>query len=91
MQSITKNSNAIINANSPNMNIRFEYIPEDYKQFYGDERDKLTNGCTGMSFGIIERPHVIITLTKKIKTSYIFWLEMCAFYSLFLGMIIFLA
>ena len=34
---------------------------------------------------------LIAALTKKIKTSYIFWLEMCAFYSLFLGMIIFLA
>jgi hypothetical protein len=34
---------------------------------------------------------LIAALTKTIKTSYVFWLEMCAFYSLFIGMIIFLA
>lgn len=29
--------------------------------------------------------------TKTIKSSYIFWLEMCAFYSLFVGLLVFLA
>lgn len=67
----TKNNDAIISANSPIMDIRFEYIPEDEinSNLLNDPNveNPLRTNCSGMSFGIIERPHVNITLKKTIK------------------------
>ena len=68
----TKQSSSTINANSPIMNIQFEYIPEteiDANLLRNDPNNQnpLRTNCTGMSFGIIERPHVNIELQKKIK------------------------
>ena len=71
-------SNETINiAESPKMNIQFEYIPKDYidaneidrEQIYDDKGNikQLRSNCTGMSFGIIERPHVNIELVKTIR------------------------
>ena len=67
----TNNNNAVISANSPNMDVHFEYIPEDEinSNLLNDPNvaNPLRTNCSGMSFGIIERPHVNITLRKKIK------------------------
>ena len=68
----TKQSSSTINANSPIMNIQFEYISEkeiDANLLRNDPNNQnpLRTNCTGMSFGIIERPHVNIELEKKIK------------------------
>ena len=67
----TNNNNAVISANSPNMDVHFEYIPEDEinSNLLNDPNvaNPLRTNCTGMSFGIIERPHVNITLKKTIK------------------------
>lgn len=52
-----------IQAISPSMNIQFEYLKEQNK-----EHDyNFIPDCSGMSFGIIERPHTELVLNKKIK------------------------
>lgn len=55
----------LINADSPKMDIQFEY--QDNNSIEANNADKLISDCTNMSFGIIERPHVDIQLDKKIK------------------------
>ena len=53
------------------MDVHFEYIPEDEinSNLLNDPNvaNPLRTNCSGMSFGIIERPHVNITLKKTIK------------------------
>ena len=61
----TSQQNAIIDAESPIMDVQFEYVKNP--EIAHNEADKLNSNCTGMSFGIIERPHINIELTKKIK------------------------
>ena len=61
----TSQQNAIINAESPIMDIHFEYV--ENPEIAHNEAGKLNSDCTGMSFGIIERPHTNIELTKTIK------------------------
>lgn len=67
----TKQSSSTISAKSPIMNLQFEYIPdtEIEAKLINDptEPNPLKTNCTGMSFGIIERPHVNIELEKTIK------------------------
>ena len=68
----TKNlSSSTIIANSPTMNIQFEYIPDSEIEanLINDptKENPLKTNCTGMSFGIIERPYVNIELEKTIK------------------------
>lgn len=52
-----------IQALSANMNIQFEYLREQSKDY--DYNFK--NNCSGMCFGIIERPRVEIKLEKEIS------------------------
>ena len=68
----TKNlSSSTISAKSPTMNLQFEYIPdtEIEANLINDptKAKPLRTNCEGMSFGIIERPHVNIELEKTIK------------------------
>ena len=76
----TKNlSSSTISAKSPTMNLQFEYIPDTEieanlindptKAIINDptKAKPLRTNCEGMSFGIIERPHVNIELEKTIK------------------------
>lgn len=68
----TKNlTSSTISAQSPNMNLQFEYISDteiDANVINDPTKvNPLRTNCTGMSFGIIERPHVNITLKKTIK------------------------
>ena len=64
----------VIDAISPNMNVQFEYIPPtadnkyEYQVTDQQMKDELQSNCTGMCFGIIERPHVEITLEKTISS-----------------------
>ena len=51
-----------IQAFSASMDIQFEYLKEQSKEY---DYDFIPN-CSGMSFGIIERPHTEVTLDKKI-------------------------
>ena len=64
-------TSSTISANSPTMNLQFEYIPdiEIDANLINDPTNvnPLRTNCTGMSFGIIERPHVNIELEKTIK------------------------
>lgn len=55
----------LINANSPNLDIQFEYMPNTYID--ANVIDSIKPICEGMNFGIIERPHVDIQLDKNIK------------------------
>ncbi len=59
----------LINAISPNMDVQFEYIAdrEMYLRASRDWSNKLINDCQNMCFGIIERPHVDLTLDKSIS------------------------
>lgn len=61
----TSQQNAIIDAESPIMDVQFEYVKNP--EIAHNEAGKLNSNCTGMSFGIIERPHINIELTKTIK------------------------
>lgn len=68
----TKNlTSSTISANSPTMNLQFEYIPDTEidANLINDPTNinPLRTNCTGMSFGIIERPRVNIELEKTIK------------------------
>ena len=58
----------VIDAVSPIMDIKFEYTRDNEKEVGSNGLRTLKNNCTGMSFGIIERPHVNITLEKKISS-----------------------
>ena len=53
----------IIDAKSPKIDIKIENTDNEESKF--DELPPIN--CSGLSFGIIERPHVNITLEKKIK------------------------
>ena len=57
------NTNELIDAKSPKMDVKIEYTQEEINVY----KDNKENNCSGLSFGIIERPHVNITLEKKIK------------------------
>ena len=61
----TSQQNTIIDAESPIMDVQFEYVVNP--EIAHNETGKLNSNCTGMSFGIIERPHTNIELTKTIK------------------------
>ena len=56
----------VINAQSPNMDVGFEYVGNDAYQVTDKEFNDLKTDCSGMSFGIIERPHTDIQLEKTI-------------------------
>ena len=56
---------AVIEAISPNMDIQFEYVENPEIQM--NTGTVLKTNCTGMYFGIIERPHVEIKLSKEIS------------------------
>ena len=62
----TSNENEIINATSPQMDIKFEFSTRDEIDY--NNKDKLYGECSGMSFGIIERPRVDIQLEKKVQS-----------------------
>ena len=57
----------VIDAMSPLMDIKFEYSNSNEMFVEKDKLNTLKTDCTGMSFGIIERPHVNIVLEKKIS------------------------
>lgn len=61
----TSQSNTSIDAISPIMNVQFEY--RENTEIEHNNKGELKPDCTGMSFGIIERPHINIELTKKIQ------------------------
>ena len=67
----TKNNNMTIYADSPIMDVHFEYLPEDEINanyiYDANGNIQLRSNCTGMNFGIIERPKVDIVLTQTIK------------------------
>lgn len=68
-----------INAASPVMNIQFEYIKNDENDEEGPKvisanYEGLPEICTGLNFGIIERPQVDIQLDKNI-TNVMFTLQ----------------
>ena len=56
----------LIEASSPKMNVKFEYITRDESNY--NDKDQLYGDCSGMSFGIIERPRVDIQLEKNVKS-----------------------
>ena len=56
----------VIHAQSPNMDVGFEYIGNDSYQVEDNGFNDLKTDCSGMSFGIIERPHTDIQLEKTI-------------------------
>ena len=56
---------AVIEAISPNIDIQFEYVENPEIQM--NTGTVLKTNCTGMYFGIIERPHVEIKLSKEIS------------------------
>ena len=58
---------AVIDATSPTMDIDFEYLSNIEYQVTNNQLLDLKTNCTGMCFGIIERPHTEITLNKEIK------------------------
>ena len=58
---------AVIDAISPTMDIAFEYLSNIEYQVTNNQLLDLKTNCTGMCFGIIERPHTEITLNKEIK------------------------
>lgn len=66
---INKNiNNKPISAYSPDMDIQFELINQKEIDIYDRQiEDILPKNCSGMNFGIIERPHVNIELEKTIK------------------------
>lgn len=57
----------VIDAISPNMDVQFEYMVDNHYQVTNNKLNELISDCTGMCFGIIERPHVEIELDKSIK------------------------
>ena len=62
----TSKENEIINATSPQMDIKFEFSTRDEIDY--NNKGKLYGECSGMSFGIIERPRVDIQLEKKVQS-----------------------
>ena len=57
----------VIDAISPNISINFEYRGNGEYQITDNQLNDLKTDCTGMSFGIIERPHTEIKLEKEIS------------------------
>ncbi len=62
----TSKENEIINATSPQMDIKFEFSTRDEIDY--NNKGELYGECSGMSFGIIERPRVDIQLEKKVQS-----------------------
>ncbi|MBO4816063.1 MAG: hypothetical protein J5507_03980 [Clostridia bacterium] len=58
------NTNEVINARSPKIDVN---IGNTDKKIGAYDDNTIPKECTGMSFGIIERPHVNIELEKTIK------------------------
>lgn len=63
----TGQDKVVIDAKSPVMKIEFEYRGELEFQTQNNEISNLKTDCTEMNFGIMERPHVDIKLSKEIK------------------------
>ena len=63
----TGQDKVVIDAKSPVMKIEFEYRGELEFQTQNNEISNLITDCTEMNFGIMERPHVDIKLSKEIK------------------------
>ena len=63
----TGQDKVVIDAKSPVMKIEFEYRGELEFQTQNNEIGNLKTDCTEMNFGIMERPHVDIQLSKEIK------------------------
>ena len=59
----TSQNKVVINARTPLMNVQFENIADNNTS----HNTSIPEKCSGMSFGIIERPHVDIQLNKEIK------------------------
>ena len=59
----TSQNKVVINARTPLMNVQFENIADNN----ASHNTNIPEKCSGMSFGIIERPHVDIQLKKEIK------------------------
>ena len=59
----TSQYKVVINARTPKMNVQFE----NDESTSVPHNKTLPDECSGMSFGIIERPHVRITLEKEFK------------------------
>ena len=55
----------VVNAQTPNMDIKFEYTENPETEH--NEGNVLKTNCTGMNFGIIERAHTNIELEKVIE------------------------
>ena len=64
---ISAQDKVVIDALSPNMDVQFEYMVDNHYQVTNNKLNELISDCTGMCFGIIERPHVEIKLDKSIK------------------------
>ena len=60
----SSDSNGIINARSPKIDIKIENTDNEEGPV---ENSEIPEVCSGLSFGIIERPHVNIELEKTIK------------------------
>lgn len=57
----------VIEATSPKIDIQLEYTKQQEYQITNNQLKELKTNCTGMNFGIIERPHTEIKLYKNIK------------------------
>lgn len=63
----TSQDKVVIDAKSPIMKIEFEYRGNLEFQTRNNEIGDLKTDCTEMDFGIMERPHIDIQLSKEIK------------------------
>lgn len=63
----TSQDKVVIKAVSPSMDVAFEFLQENEYQVTNNQLRGLKSNCTGMGFGIIERPHVDIRLEETIK------------------------
>ena len=57
----------VINAQSPNMDIQFEYLNSKDRVVEHNAAGNLATNLTGMYFGIIERPHIKMDLEENIS------------------------
>lgn len=67
INSTSSQDKVVINATSPRLNIDFEYIVGIEYQVTNNQLNDLKSNCTGLDFGIIERPHVDIQLEETIQ------------------------
>ena len=63
----TSQYSVVIDAISPDMNISFIYDTNDALEVKKETWNALKSECSGMNFGIIERPHTEIKLEKTIR------------------------